>query len=38
VPASAAITGGHVQTALPNARGTPRTRSLLSENARPVKL
>jgi hypothetical protein len=33
----AATPGGHVQTALPDARGTLRTRSPLSENARPVK-
>jgi hypothetical protein len=36
-PASAAITSGHVQTALSNARRAPRPRSLLTENAHPVK-
>jgi len=36
--ASAATAGGHLQTALPDARGTPPPRSLLSENAHPVKL
>ena len=35
--ASTANTGGHVQTALPDARRTPRLRSFLSENAHPVK-
>jgi hypothetical protein len=36
-PASTAATGGHVQTALPDAQGAPRPPSLLSENAHPVK-
>src|ERR1700747_1893227 len=36
-PASTATTGGHVQTALPDARRDPRLRSLLIENAHPVK-
>jgi hypothetical protein len=34
---STAITCGHVQTALPDAPRTLHTRSLLSENAHPVK-
>jgi hypothetical protein len=38
VPASAAITGGHVQTALSDARGDPCLRVLLAENAHPIKL
>ena len=29
--------GGHLQTALPDARRTPRLRSLLTKNAHPVK-
>jgi len=36
-PASTATTGGHVQTALPDAFRDPRLRSLLTENAHPVK-
>ena len=36
-PASTATTGGHIQTALPDARRAPRLRSLLAENAHPVK-
>ena len=36
-PASAATTGGFVQTALSNARRAPRTISLVRQNARPIK-
>ena len=36
-PASAATTGGPVQTALSNARRAPRLPSPLRENARPIK-
>src|ERR1700674_2072017 len=35
--ASTATTGGHVQTALPDARRTSCLSSLLAENAHPVK-
>ena len=34
---STATTGGHLQTALSNAPRIPRLRSLLTENAHPVK-